>query len=45
MQRRTLLAATASLTALTALPAFAGTVGTDYVVLDNPLPNAEGTLI
>ena len=45
MQRRTLVSAAASLAALTSLPAFAGTVGTDYVVLDNPLPNAEGTLI
>lgn len=45
MQRRTLLATTASLAALSSLPTFAGTVGTDYVVLENPLPNAQGTLI
>ncbi len=45
MQRRTLVAAAASFAALSSLPAFAGTEGTDYVVLDTPLPNAQGTLI
>ena len=46
MQRRTLVAAAAAfgLTS-TALSAFAAEKGTQYVVLDKPLPNAEGTLI
>ena len=45
MQRRTLVAAAAAVAALHSLPALAGTEGTDYVVLDTPLPNAQGTLI
>ena len=45
MQRRTLISAAAVLAASASIPAFAGTVGTDYLVLDTPLPNAEGTLI
>ena len=45
MQRRTLIAAAAALSIAAALPAAAGTLGTDYVVLDKPLPNAEGTLV
>lgn len=48
MQRRTFVkAATAAILAASAIsmPAMAGTAGQDYVVLDTPLPNAEGTLI
>ena len=45
MQRRTLISAAAAIAASASVPAFAGTLGTDYVVLDTPLPNAEGTLI
>ena len=45
MQRRTLISAAAAIAASASVPAFAGTLGTDYVVLDTPLPNAEGSLI
>ena len=47
MLRRTLLsaAASAALICSVSAPAFAGTLGTDYVVLDTPLSNAQGTLI
>ena len=44
MQRRTLMVATLA-AALAPLSAFAATAGTDYVVLDKPLPNAQGTII
>ena len=47
MLRRTLLsaAASAALICSVSAPAFAGTLGTDYIVLDTPLSNAQGTLI
>ena len=45
MKRRTLVAAAAALSFTAALPALAAEKGTQYVVLDKPLPNAEGTLI
>lgn len=45
MKRRTILSAAAAAACLTSLPAAAATLGTQYVVLDKPLPDAEGTLI
>lgn len=48
MQRRQLLemAAALGVTATVSMPTFAaGVEGTDYVVLDKPMANAEGTLI
>lgn len=47
MLRRTLLtaAATAALVCSVSTSAFAFEAGTDYVVLDKPMPNAEKTLI
>ena len=45
MLRRTLVKAAAAAAVFAALPSFAGTLGTDYVVLDTPLSNAQGTLI
>jgi protein-disulfide isomerase len=49
MNRRhisTALVAAAALAALSTLnPALAATEGTDYVVLEKPIPNAQGTLI
>ncbi len=46
MFRRTLIQAAAAAALVSSIPsAFAFTQGTDYVVLDKPLANAEGTLI
>ena len=46
MQRRDLFKATvAAAIAPASMSAFAAAAGTDYVVLDKPLPNAQGTLI
>ena len=45
MLRRTFIKAATAATLLSAVPcAFAFTEGTDFVVLDKPLPNAEGTI-
>lgn len=46
MQRRVLIqAAAAAALVPVSVTAFAAAKGTDYVVLDKPLPNAQGTLI
>ena len=46
MLRRTLLKAATAATLLSTLPcAFAFTEGTDFVVLDEPLPNAANTIV